>query len=55
MLTIRHMDNLFKYEMYMRNPKLIMIKLYAKKRLKFGKRLIINQKFCSQVYVLSIY
>ena len=38
-----------------RNPKLLMIKLYAKKRLKFGTRLIINQKFCSQVYVLSIY
>ena len=55
MSLVSFLNNLFKYEMYMRNPKLIMIKLYAKKRLKFGKRLIINQKFCSQVYVLSIY
>jgi len=39
----------------MRNPKLLMTKLYAKKHLKFGIRLLINQKFCSQVYVLSIY
>ena len=49
------MNNLFKYEIYLRNPKLLMIKLYAKKRLKFGIRLLINQKFCSQVHVLSIY
>ena len=48
-------NNLFIYEMYLRNPKLLMIKLYAKKRLKFGTRLIINQKFCSEVYALSIY
>ena len=32
-----------------------MIKLYAKKRLEFNIRLLINQKFCSQVFVLSIY
>ena len=49
------MNNLFRYEIYLRNPKLLMIKLYAKKRLKFSIRLLINQKFCSQVYVLSIY
>ena len=55
MLTIRHMDNLFRYEIYLRNPKLLMIKLYAKKYKKFDIRLFINQKFCSQVYKLSIY
>ena len=49
------MNNLFRYEIYLRNPKLLMIKLYAKKGLKFDIRLFIHQKFYSQVYLLSIY
>ncbi len=49
------MNNLFRNEIYLRNPKSLMIKLYAKKRLIFGIRLLINQKFCFQVYALSIY
>ena len=55
MLNIRHKKNLFRNEIYLRNPKLLMIKLYAKKLLKFVIRLLINQKSYSQVYLLSIY
>ena len=55
MLNIRHKKNLFKNEIYLRNPKLLMIKLYAKKYKKFDIRLFINQQFCSRVYKLSIY
>ena len=54
-MSIKHTKNLFRCETYLRNPKLLMIKLYAKKHLKFDIRLFINQEFCSQEYALSIY